>query len=265
MIQMQWFRAYSEMVDDEKLRLLAFEDRWHYVALLCCKSKGLLDAGDSRQMLERKLAVKLGLQVRELEAVVMRLAEVGLIDSDTFQPTGWENRQFVSDADPTAADRKRRQRERLRRASEGVTRDEPVPSRVTVTNVTRTDTDTDTEQEQKQEQVPARKRARPADAGVDLPEWVPADAWTEWMQVRARMRVPNTPAATRLNLNTLQTLRQAGEDPRAVLEQSISRGWRGLFSLKDSQHGHDRGGASRNLSAVERVRAANARAGYPDA
>ena len=35
---MQWFRLYAGIVDDEKLRLLAFEDRWHYVALLALKS-----------------------------------------------------------------------------------------------------------------------------------------------------------------------------------------------------------------------------------
>jgi len=52
-----WFRAYADMVDDEKLRLLAFEDRWHFVALLCCKRAGLLDNGDPHDLLCRKVAV----------------------------------------------------------------------------------------------------------------------------------------------------------------------------------------------------------------
>lgn len=42
MSNMPRFRAYTEMVDDEKLRLLAFEDRWHYVALLCLKGQGVI-------------------------------------------------------------------------------------------------------------------------------------------------------------------------------------------------------------------------------
>lgn len=105
----QWFRMWSEVVDDEKLRLLAFEDRWHFVAILACKAQGILDTNDNEQMLRRKIAVKLGLQVRELEEVARRLAEVGVICEDTLQPTSWDKRQFESD---TSTERVRRFRER---------------------------------------------------------------------------------------------------------------------------------------------------------
>lgn len=81
----RWFRMYAEAVDDEKLRLLAFEDRWHFVALLCCKAQGLLDGTDV--LTRRKVAVKLGLDSRELEEVARRLAEVGLIDAETLEPS----------------------------------------------------------------------------------------------------------------------------------------------------------------------------------
>lgn len=82
---MQWFRLYSEIVDDEKLRLLAFEDRWHYVAILCCKSKGILD-NSNPVMVRRMLAVKMGLDVLELDEVCRRLAEAGLLDTESLQP-----------------------------------------------------------------------------------------------------------------------------------------------------------------------------------
>lgn len=81
---LRWFRMYTEAVDDEKLRLLAFEDRWHFVALLCCKAQGLLDGEDP--LMRRKIAVKLGLAVRELDEVARRLEEVGLVDAETLQP-----------------------------------------------------------------------------------------------------------------------------------------------------------------------------------
>lgn len=136
-----WFRAYTDMVDDVKLRLLAFEDRWHFVAILCCKGAGLLDSGDSPEMMRRKLAVKLGLAVRELDEVARRLADVDLVDFETLQPIAWDRRQFRSDQDPTAAERKRRQRQRQTVTSS----DGTDMSRVTGTNVTRTDIDTDTE------------------------------------------------------------------------------------------------------------------------
>lgn len=83
--KMPWFRAYTEMVDDEKLRLLAFEDRWHFVALLCLKGQGLIDEGGP--LLMRKVAVKLGLSVVELGDVVSRLAAVELVDKETLQPS----------------------------------------------------------------------------------------------------------------------------------------------------------------------------------
>lgn len=91
----RWFRMYAEAVDDEKLRLLAFEDRWHFVALLCCKAQGLLDGTDV--LTRRKVAVKLGLDSRELEEIARRLAEVGLIDASSLQPMAWDRRQFKSD------------------------------------------------------------------------------------------------------------------------------------------------------------------------
>lgn len=151
MKSLPWFRLYAAMVDDPNVRLLAYEDRWHYVALQCLKGQGVLDAGDQLGMLQRKVAVKLGLQLRELEAAAVRIAEVGLIDAETFQPLDWNRKQYVSDTDPTAAQRKRDQREKQRQANQrlaGVTDMSRVTSRVTVTDVTRTDTDTDTDTEE---------------------------------------------------------------------------------------------------------------------
>lgn len=124
-----WFRMYTEAVDDEKLRLLAFEDRWHFVALLCCKGKGILDEGEVG-MVRRKVAVKLGLDLRELDEVARRLNEVGLIDATTLQPRAWSDRQFQSDS---STERVRAYRERRKRNGN-----------VSVT-AQEADTDTDTE------------------------------------------------------------------------------------------------------------------------
>ena len=108
---MQWFRLYSRMVDDDKLRLLAFEDRWHFVALCCLKSEGLLDepADDLRA---RRIAVKLGVQLRELDEISRRLREVELID-ETLSPIAWDDLQFRSDSstDRVKAFRKRQKKQ----------------------------------------------------------------------------------------------------------------------------------------------------------
>lgn len=164
-----WFRVYTEMVDDEKIRLLAFEDRWHYVAILCCKGKGILDASPDLSMTMRKLSVKLGLTVRELETVLSRLSEVGLVDAETGQPTGWDSRQFVSD---TSTERVRAYRERMKRSGN-----------VAVT-AQDTDTDTDTDTEKK-----PKSKARPS---VARPHDVDEGTWGDWLALRKAKRAPVT-------------------------------------------------------------------------
>ena len=147
MKRLTWFRLYSEAVDDEKLRLLAFEDRWHFVALLCCKAQGILE--EEGELRNRKIAVKLGLSIRELDEVARRLADVGLIDRETFNPLAWDHRQFVSDQDLTAAERQKKWREKQadKKRNEEVTR--------YVTDESRTqETETETETEQKKTKRP---------------------------------------------------------------------------------------------------------------
>jgi hypothetical protein len=119
---MQWFRLYSRIVDDDKLRLLAFEDRWHFVALCCLKSSGLLDE-DTGDLRTRRIAVKLGVQVRELDEIGRRLSEVGLVD-DSLSPVAWEELQFRTDnsTERVRAFRKRQQKQ----SRNGVKRGETV-------------------------------------------------------------------------------------------------------------------------------------------
>lgn len=104
MANLPWLRLYTDTVDNEKIRLLAFEDRWHYIALLCLKQQGVLDK--SNELLDRKIAVKIGVQLRELDEIKRRLMEVELID-ENWIPTGWDKKQFKSDS---STDRVRKHR-----------------------------------------------------------------------------------------------------------------------------------------------------------
>ena len=94
-MSMPWLRLYTEIIDDEKVRLLAFEDRWHYIAALCLKRKGLLEESDT-PLRDRKIAIKLGLSADEVQKAKQRLMEVGLVDKH-WQPCGWDQRQYHSD------------------------------------------------------------------------------------------------------------------------------------------------------------------------
>ena len=203
----KWFRMYAEAVDDEKLRLLAFEDRWHFVALLCCKAQGLLDGSDP--MVRRKLSVKLGLDSRELDEVGRRLAEVGLIDTATFAPLAWDRRQFRSDQDNTAAERARRYRESKR---------ETDASRVTDTLrhgcVTRPETETETENT-------SRTRSRAA----VRPDSVSERVWQDFQAIRRAKRTPLTDTA----LNGIaREASKAGMSLSEALAMCCERGWQGF-------------------------------------
>lgn len=149
---MQWFRLYNRIIDDEKLRLLAFEDRWHFVAICCLRSSGLLNEPDS-ELRNRKIAVKLGVQVRELEEISRRLRDVDLVD-ENLNPIAWDELQYRSD---NSTERVKKYREKQSRNAKQRLR-----------NVSETVQETETETESI-----SSNEDRPSDDGLSLkPEHV---------------------------------------------------------------------------------------------
>lgn len=73
-------------------------------------------------------------------------------------------------------------------------------------------------------------------AQMDLPDWLPREAWVMWAKERADRKKPITPTGARLQLRDLETFRARGHDPVAVIEISVRNGWQGLFEPKTS-HG----------------------------
>jgi hypothetical protein len=75
-------------------------------------------------------------------------------------------------------------------------------------------------------------------AVLAVPDWVPAKEWADWNSYRGA-RKGWTARARELSLATLDALRDAGHDPVAVINQSIERGWSGLFPIAGT-HAHAR-------------------------
>lgn len=233
MSKLPWFRMYTEAVDDDRLRLLAFEDRWHYVALLCCKGAGLLD--DKGPLLHRRVAVKLGVQLRELDEITRRLAEVGLIDAATFEPIAWERRQYASDHDRTAKERQRRAREKRKASGNAPSGNVTDASRVSHGHVTTLDTDTDTDTDQKQDQELYAPKGAPATAQTpkakarrqepQAPAGVSPQTWADFLAVRKAKRLPMTQSA-------LDGIEREAAKVGMTLAQAIERcaqdGWAGF-------------------------------------
>ena len=83
--------------------------------------------------------------------------------------------------------------------------------------------------------VENQKRAGRA-SPPELPEWLTPEAWADWHGFR-NARKGWTAKAKQLSLRTLADLKTQGHDPVKVIEQSIERGWTGLFPIKSGAVG----------------------------
>lgn len=75
---------------------------------------------------------------------------------------------------------------------------------------------------------------------MDLPSWVDKDAFEAFEEMRKRLekvkKVPWTEGAKKGAIRDLGKLYAQGEDPTEVLWQSVTRGWAGLFEVKNKAH-----------------------------
>ncbi|CAB3729013.1 hypothetical protein [Achromobacter piechaudii] len=65
-----------------------------------------------------------------------------------------------------------------------------------------------------------------------LPDWVPAEPWQQFEEMRRRKKKPMTDAARKLAVSKLDTLRGAGHDVATMLDQSILHAWDTFYAPK---------------------------------
>jgi len=231
-----WFRMYAEAVDNYKLKLLAFEDRWHFVAILCCKCQGILDS-KKPELLHRFVAAKLGLSVRELEEVSRRLAEVGLIDPKTLNPIAWSGRQFRSDKS-TDRVRKHRQKKNTCNADETqcnkngtiqqkkeTIKTQPkqklgAVERACNVSVTPPDTDTDTDTDTDKEK---RTTVR-----VPRPDNIEPQVWSDFLELRRQKKAALTKTAWDRIRGQIEKGEAKGFSANDMLAEAVTSGWQGF-------------------------------------
>jgi len=66
-----------------------------------------------------------------------------------------------------------------------------------------------------------------------IPDWIDKNTWRDFKEFRQKIKAPLTDKATKLLVSKLDNLRKSGNDPNRIIEQSIERGWRGVFPIKD--------------------------------
>ncbi|WP_116521024.1 DNA replication domain protein [Achromobacter insuavis] len=72
----------------------------------------------------------------------------------------------------------------------------------------------------------------PGVEGWLLPDWVPAEPWQQFEEMRRKKKKPMTDAARKLAVTKLDTLRTAGHDVATVIGQSVLHAWDSFYELK---------------------------------
>jgi len=64
------------------------------------------------------------------------------------------------------------------------------------------------------------------------PDWVPAEAWKDFEQMRVKRKKPLTDRARDLAVSKLAELKSAGNDPGQVIEQTVLHAWDTFYPIK---------------------------------
>lgn len=93
---------------------------------------------------------------------------------------------------------------------------------------------------------------------IKLPDWIPLEAWQGFIEMRKSINKPlKTQRAINLNLNTLARLRDEGNDPEEVLNQSVASSWQGLFPIRQERRTQSQGVKLSPLGKVGQATANN--------
>ena len=109
-----WFKLYSDLPDNPRLRALPPSTQLAFVWLMCLANRGFFESGKNDFAALAWTLRCTGREGSELQKDVGRLMEAGFVD-DHGKPINWETRQGQALSD---AERKRRQRERERDSHE---------------------------------------------------------------------------------------------------------------------------------------------------
>ena len=70
---------------------------------------------------------------------------------------------------------------------------------------------------------------------VSLPDGFPIETWLAFVDMRKKLKKPMTDHAMKLMIGKLEKMKEAGQDVKAVLEQSITKSWSDVYDVKQQQ------------------------------
>jgi len=100
------------------------------------------------------------------------------------------------------------------------------------------------------EDTGAGARAKKFDPkAIELPEWISAAEWAEWVEHRREIRHPLTERAAKATIRTLSEIRDDGGDWRRAMTTAMASGWRGIHPEKSTTRGNHNGRKQSRFSA----------------
>jgi hypothetical protein len=217
---MDWFRLYEEFATDPKVQMMSECMQRRLIMLMCftCKNGNVSETFHETEY-ETSLAFYMRISIEELNDTKTVFLARRFVD-EQWSLRAWNKRQYVSDSSTARVrDFRARQKGNVTFHETSAKRSSNAPEQ----------NRTEQKKDQKQKQPPA---VAVADEKPVLPDWVNVEAWDGFAAMRRRERHPLTARASKLVLTKLAAMRDANQDPTAVLDQSTRNGWRDVFPVK---------------------------------
>jgi len=98
------------------------------------------------------------------------------------------------------------------------------------------------ESQKKPNHKPLTINHKPKEEGTHVPvfEGFPVDTWLAFIDMRKKLKKPMTDHAMDLMIGKLQKMKTAGQDVKAVLEQSITKSWSDVYDVKQQQQSYNK-------------------------
>ncbi|MFK4871641.1 helix-turn-helix domain-containing protein [Novosphingobium sp. ZW T3_23] len=77
---------------------------------------------------------------------------------------------------------------------------------------------------------------KPSKAKLVIPDWIPADPWNGYLEMRKRIGKAPTDRAIELMIGKLERWRAEGHDPGAILDEATEHNWTGLYPPKEPRN-----------------------------
>jgi len=214
-----WFRLYSEFATDPKVQAMTEVMQRRLVMLFCLRC-----SGDLGCLSDDEMAVAFRIGGDEL-LETKKLFQMKRFIDDGWCVLNWEKRQFLSD-DVTLRVQKFRAKGKQKIE---LNQYETLQKRYRNGNETPPDTDTDTEEKK----IKKRKVSKTKTNGI--PDWIDSKLWEDFKEHRVLLKCPMTQKAEELSFKKLERFKNAGQSPNDVIQQSIERGWKTFYVIKDQE------------------------------